>query len=125
MAMSPDSNATGKLLEELDARERDLRERIAERRDAHEPGAEALNPAGDVDDKAFDRSLAEVEQDLTERSLRELEEIALVRARVSSGTYGECADCGAAIAPARLEVNPTAVRCAACQTSRETGAGPA
>jgi RNA polymerase-binding transcription factor DksA len=38
---------------------------------------------------------------------------------VANGTYGECIECGEPIPAARLEVNPTARRCAACQARHE------
>ena len=103
----------------LEARERALRARIAERRDALEDASHPADPGGDIADKAFDRSRAEVEHDLIERSLRELEEIAAARERAANGTFGECVECGEPIAPARLAVNPTARRCADCQTRHE------
>jgi RNA polymerase-binding transcription factor DksA len=108
-----------KLLDALDERERALRDKIAERRDALEVAARVPDPAGDDADKAFGRVRAEVEHDLIEMSLKELAGIAAARARVASGTYGECVDCGEPIAPARLAVNPTATRCAECQAQHE------
>lgn len=42
--------------------------------------------------------------------------------RLEGGTYGECLDCGEAIATARLEANPTATRCVRCEEAREVGA---
>jgi len=107
------------LLEALDARERSLREKIAERRDALEVAANPPDPAGDIADMAFSRSRAEVEHDLIELSMRELADIEAARQRVANGTYGECIECGEPIAPARLEVKPTARRCAECQTRHE------
>jgi DnaK suppressor protein len=44
-------------------------------------------------------------------------------ARLESGEYGTCADCGEAIAPARLQAQPFAIRCVACQERRERAAG--
>jgi len=113
-----------KLLEALDARERSLRDKIAERRDALEDASHPADPAGDLADKAFERTRAEVEHDLIEMSLQELAEIAALRERLANGTYGACIECGEPIPPARLEVNPTARRCAACQERHEklTGA---
>jgi len=107
------------VLESLEARERSLRERIVERRDALAEAARASDPAGGVGDVAFDRTRAEVEHDLIGRSLQELAEIVGVRQRIAAGTYGECLECGEAIDPARLEVNPVARRCAACQSRFE------
>jgi DnaK suppressor protein len=42
---------------------------------------------------------------------------------VANGTYGQCIECGEPIAPARLEVNPTARRCAECQARHEKASG--
>jgi len=111
------------ILEALDARERSLRDKIAERRDALEDAARPADPAGDVADKAFGRTRAEVEHDLIEMSLQELAEIAALRERLANGTYGECIECGEPIPPARLEVNPTARRCAECQARHEKLSG--
>jgi RNA polymerase-binding transcription factor DksA len=108
-----------KLLETLNARERILRDKIAERRDALEDASRPADPAGDVADKAFERTRAEIEHDLIEMSLQALAEIAALRERLATGTYGECAECGEPIPPARLEVNPTARRCAECQARHE------
>jgi DnaK suppressor protein len=44
-------------------------------------------------------------------------------ARLESGDYGTCTDCGQAIPPARLQAQPFAVRCIACQRGRERAAG--
>ena len=111
--------APRKLLDALDERERALRNKIAERRDALEVAARVPDPAGDDADKAFGRVRAEVEHDLIEMSLKELAGIAAASERVANGTYGECIDCGEPIAPARLAVNPTARRCAECQAQHE------
>ena len=108
-----------KLEEALDQRERSLRDKIAERRDALEDASRPADPAGDIADKAFERTRAEVDHDLIEMSLRELAEIAALRKRLANGTYGECIECGESIPAARLEVNPTARRCAACQARHE------
>lgn len=111
--------ASRKVLDALDERERNLRDKIAESRDALDVAARPPDPAGDVADKAFGRSRAEVEQDLIEISMRELSEIAAARQRVANGTYGECIECGEPILPARLAVKPAARRCAECQARHE------
>ncbi len=36
-------------------------------------------------------------------------------ARIDSGTYGRCADCGHEIPEGRLEARPDAARCVSCQ----------
>ena len=113
------AQASRKILAALEARERTVRDKIAEHREALEDASRPADPVGDVADKAFERTRAEVEHDLIEHSLRELREIAAVRERVANGTYGECIECGEPIAPARLEAYPTARRCAACQSRHE------
>ncbi len=49
-------------------------------------------------------------------------DIALAEHRMSTGDYGVCIDCGEDIPRARLFAQPTAVRCAACQTAFEAHA---
>jgi RNA polymerase-binding transcription factor DksA len=61
-----------------------------------------------------DTANAELLSDLSE--MRELE---AAQARIAEGCYGACADCGADIAFDRLQVVPTARRCADCQAKRE------
>lgn len=108
-----------KLIAVLEARERELRERIAERREALEAASRVPDPTDDAADAAFGRTRAEVEHDLIELSLKELTGIAAARERVHAGTYGECLDCGQPIAKARLQAAPAALRCASCQSQRE------
>ena len=66
-------------------------------------------------ERADDVRFAEIELDRTR-----LEEIDRALARVADGRYGICEDCGAEIPRARLFAQPTAIRCAACQTAAET-----
>lgn len=65
-------------------------------------------------ERAADVHLAEIEIDRTR-----LEEIELALARLADGRYGICEDCRAEIPRARLFAQPTAIRCAACQTVAE------
>jgi DnaK suppressor protein len=53
---------------------------------------------------------------------RDREELQLVESalqRLDQGTYGDCLSCGEPIALARLQVQPAAPRCAACQADVE------
>ena len=54
------------------------------------------------------------------RDAAELQGVDAALARIAAGTYGKCLECGAAIPFARLEVNPMAARCIACQEKLET-----
>jgi RNA polymerase-binding transcription factor DksA len=78
--------------------------------------------AGEAPD-AGDESTASVIDDINRaevsRDERELKFIADARLRMENGTYGQCSDCGMDIPFARLEVQPTAQRCARCQSLHE------
>lgn len=51
---------------------------------------------------------------LAEAAVAELRQVDDALARLDSGTYGICANCGNPIAAARLEVRPFAEYCVAC-----------
>ena len=63
--------------------------------------------------------LAELDLAEVRHALAELTQVDAALARMRDGTYGECVDCGVAIAPARLAVYPTAMRCVECQQAHE------
>jgi DnaK suppressor protein len=107
------------LLAALDERERELRGLVAERREALDDQGIAAEPAGDEADRAFGRVRSAIENDLLDLHLRELARIEAARAKAADGSYGMCADCGEPIPFGRLQANPTALRCAACQGRRE------
>jgi DnaK suppressor protein len=54
-----------------------------------------------------------------ERETAELAVIDAALARIEAGTYGQCTDCGVAIAAGRLEASPDAPRCIHCQEKVE------
>jgi RNA polymerase-binding protein DksA len=53
------------------------------------------------------------------RDWQELEAIQRALARMDGGEYGDCMDCGKAIALHRLKAFPAAVRCLDCQQATE------
>lgn len=67
--------------------------------------------AGDV--------LAQLDIAMVSRDLTELTEVEAALARMREGPYGTCEDCGATIPYARLQANPAALRCIACQDALE------
>lgn len=79
-----------------------------------------LDPHDDraVSDWVRDLGIAQVVRDT-----RELDEVEAALRRIDDGSYGECIECGIAIPHARLEANPAAVRCIACQEREEARAG--
>lgn len=63
--------------------------------------------------------LAELDLAEVRHVLADLTEVDAALARMRDGTYGDCADCGVPVAPARLMAYPTAQRCIACQGAYE------
>ncbi|KQW42458.1 MULTISPECIES: TraR/DksA family transcriptional regulator [unclassified Roseateles] len=53
------------------------------------------------------------------RDLQEFQDVDDALGRLDAGTYGDCADCGEAIADSRLRVLPFVRLCAGCQAARE------
>jgi DnaK suppressor protein len=62
---------------------------------------------------------AEPEVAALERDVVELREIEAAQGRVHEPDFGLCVDCEADIPFARLEANPSAKRCVACQARAE------
>jgi len=84
-----------------------------------EPFAALAGEAPDSADQSVADTIADTDQaDLT-RDLGELREVESALARFETGRYGFCKECGVEIPPARLEANPAAARCAACQQRHE------
>jgi RNA polymerase-binding protein DksA len=78
--------------------------------------------AGQVHDAAeesFADLLVGVNLAHLDREVAELADIESALERIREGSYGECVDCGADIAVARLEAYPTAKRCQPCQSRHE------
>ncbi len=76
--------------------------------EVHDMGEEALA------DLLVDVRLAEIDRDIVE-----INDIKAALARMRSGHYGICTDCGAQIPRARLQAYPTAKRCEPCQRKHE------
>jgi len=74
--------------------------------------------AGQVHDRQ-EESLADLLVDLQladlDRHIQEVRDIEAALGRMRDGNYGVCSDCGDAIAPQRLAVQPAAQRCQQCQ----------
>src|SRR4051812_19908595 len=105
------------LLDAIDARDRELRERIAEERErANTDGYLQLTSAvGDDADQAFAKIRAGIENEMIDRHLNELRSLEAARARIDEGIFGVCVDCEMDIDYERLLVQPAASRCAECQ----------
>lgn len=74
---------------------------------------------------AADRASLETDRSLTllmrERERMAAEDIRNALARMETGEYGLCEECGEDIAPARLRAQPAATLCVHCKSLREGG----
>jgi RNA polymerase-binding transcription factor DksA len=77
------------------------------------------NRLNESDDWAVADALAELDIAGATHVLKELTEVDAALARMRTGEYGECPDCGKGIAVARLLAYPTATRCVNCQAAFE------
>jgi len=105
-----------RLLERREELEREVNSHVsAVRSDA------APEPGGD---QAAQIQLNEVALAEAERDTAELRNIHAALARMDSGDYGQCIQCGEQIPHARLLANPHTLRCLACATASEQVHGP-
>jgi DnaK suppressor protein len=101
----------------------ELRDVSAERQSAgpaKRPG-DTPDDAGDQGEQVQRDEVREAEQN---RDAAELADIDAALQRMDSGRYGECVDCGVDIPLARLQAQPAAARCVACQEKLEAGGAP-
>ncbi len=113
----PNATSDTAIRQLLEAREREL---AAEVRSVQARDDDAgPREATDMKDGADRSALAEVAMAEVERDMVELRAVQAARQRLDEGRYGLCDDCGEAIAPARLQAQPTAARCIRCQSAAE------
>lgn len=67
--------------------------------------------------------LADLDIAMVTRDIAELSAVEAALARIEDGSYGVCSDCGEPIGWPRLNVQPTAERCIACQEKLESRTG--
>jgi DnaK suppressor protein len=82
---------------------------------------EAPEPGAPIEDAAREQGLAILSR-LQEQERRALDEIFITYAKLGSGTFGTCEECGGDLPLARLRALPTARYCVGCQTRHEGGA---
>ncbi len=104
-----------------------LLRRLHELRDELQSGesarlADAAVAAHEVSDQkdAADRHLASsIDEAVQRHEQSEAELVLAALRRLDEGRYGNCQDCDEPISPQRLQVQPAALRCTACQTAWE------
>ena len=81
--------------------------------------AEAGHEVSDLKDQAAQAMSAEMDDAGQQRHVRELADVRLALERLDHGSYGDCIACGETIPLQRLQVQPAAARCTACQALTE------
>ena len=95
-------------------------------RSSDETHVRSAEQARDTEDDSFSNLIVDLNLAEIDRDADELRRIDTALARLSEGSYGLCEDCGQRIPQARLEAEPTALRCIRCQELYErTHAGVA
>lgn len=89
----------------------------------HVEPATALPEVVDQKDLATRSAVAEVVDQAERRQRHEARLVEAALKRLDEGRYGDCEDCGEAIAWQRLQVRPEAPCCARCQALRERAPG--
>ena len=67
--------------------------------------------------------IADMDIAMVTRDIQELAEVDAALARVADGSYGTCSHCSEPIGWSRLNAQPTAQRCIACQEAFEASRG--
>ena len=110
----------GRLKNALLERQRMLTSEIrAKRQQAANDAAEDTMGVADSGDESVLRMQADLDLQEAGRDLEELQQIDTALRRMDEGTYGECSSCGTDIELARLQAQPTALRCLDCQSQHE------
>jgi RNA polymerase-binding protein DksA len=116
-----DAEELQRLRNRLTERDAELRAEVGALR-AEEASDMTRTPGGPVEDDG-ERGEEEARHDVRRaeqaRDTQELRAITAALARMDDGRYGECIDCGCDIPLARLQAEPSAARCVACQQKAE------
>lgn len=81
--------------------------------------AEGGGEVGDFKEQAELQDRHTVRDAEARRDHDELVAVRAALARIAAGSYGECVECGADIGLPRLQAQPEAARCIACQQKAE------
>lgn len=99
----------------LDQREKELREDLHREVEQKDEFVDVATEVPDPGDSSFANLAVDLENAAVTRDVSELRAIEGARARMENDTYGICVQCETEIPVGRLEVQPTAERCAPCQ----------
>jgi RNA polymerase-binding transcription factor DksA len=103
----------------LDRRAEELRDDLVRETDAKDSYIDVATRIQDPGDASFADLSVDLGNAAISRDVNELRAIYAARGRMNEGTYGDCIECQTEIPYERLEVQPTAERCAPCQEMYE------
>ncbi len=103
----------------LDNRDKELRADLQRELSEKEAFTDVAPELSDPADLSFADLTADLGNAAITRDIVELRAIEAARQRMENGTYGDCVQCETEIPYVRLEVQPTAERCAPCQEMYE------
>jgi len=103
----------------LDMREKELRENLHHETTQQDDYVDVATEAPDSGDSSFANLSVDLGNAAVTRDIAELRAIEGARTRIENDTYGICVNCEAEIPAGRMEVQPTAERCAPCQEMYE------
>jgi RNA polymerase-binding transcription factor DksA len=107
------------LRERLTRRLHELHAEVVAAEDARRERGAQGGEVTDRKDEAAQLLMSEVGDAEQRRDVDEITLIERALRRIAGGTYGTCIDCGVPIALQRLQAQPAAERCAACQADAE------
>lgn len=114
---TPDPRYTTTMKSRLRERATQLRGEIRHtlERSSDETHVRIAEQARDTEDDSFSNLIVDLNLAEIDRDADELRRIDGALARLSEGSYGLCENCGQRIPEARLQAEPTALRCVRCQ----------
>lgn len=122
VAMTKLTNPQRQLLQQvLEHRQTQLQRELQTMKDekaAHAEHADDMPREPDAN-QSTDRADQEVRHAEKRRDELELQAVKAALQRLQENSYGECVDCGKAIALPRLQATPSAARCIECQSKAE------
>ena len=109
------------LRDRLTDRRQVLRAEVAEQlANSDDPRVAGLmNALAATEDWVLADILGDMDIAMVTRDTAELQEVDAALSSIEEGSYGTCRDCGEPVGWPRLNANPTALRCIACQEAYE------
>jgi len=120
----PTTPLTPEQLAQLRAGLEARRQQLDEQLKLHQEGRSRTDHARDIVERDYDdapqRAMdREVDLALSDLELKELGEVSRALRRLDDEDFGWCSDCASAIPFERLQAEPYALRCVACESRRE------